>query len=81
MEYGKLQFIINYITKKKMSKPSELEQQIEQLTKDKKKLANALKHSNDNLITLKKQLFLTEEHFVSENIKANEKILENLKHG
>jgi len=61
-------------TKETKSKEIENAQPNEQLVK-------ALQHTNKNLKQLQQQQQLSETHFISINIKANEKLLESLKDG
>ena len=51
---------------------------LQQQANEIKRLSKALKHSNNDLKTIKKQFGFDEEHFISSTIKSNDKILEHL---
>ncbi len=69
--------LIKYLTPKKsetMAKQGENKPNVE-LEKEVKKLVKALQHSNDNLKAMQSQFGFPEEHYINQNIKSNEKIL------
>lgn len=73
--------IIEYLTKKKpktMTKHSE-QPENKGTEKSTKNLIAALNQSNENLKIMKKQFSFDESHFISLNIKSNDKILESYK--
>lgn len=75
-----LKNLIKYLTPKKINPMSKQHENPEnkENQKDIKKIVNALKQSNENLKTIKKQFSFDDEHFVSATIKANEELLKTL---
>ncbi len=72
-----LKKLIIYLTPKKPEAMAKHNEEIQhQQANEIKKLTKALKKSNEDLKILKKQFGFDEQHFISETIKANDKLLE-----